>query len=251
MYTEEELKKLAEEEDDLTEEAIAAILVTLGITESELKKEIRNFYATYGTDGVITYQEARKWVSNRNHTRRLFALNEILNALFGDAFDEFEKTFTNHLRQIVMKEANFFGISLDIDEILNTPWGDDALTGLQRLLGYKDKWTSIIGNDLKSAFLKRDDLVDVLLQMSKRGESIDTILTRLLRTESSAVSSIAHKKIYEKQGVKKYMFLHMDGCDCEKCNDMHGRVFLLSEYEVGITANPLHPNCDDRTMAVD
>lgn len=251
MYTEEELKKLAEEEDELTEEAIAAILITLGITESELKKEIRNFYATYGTDGVITYQEARKWVSSKNHTRRLFTLNEIINALFSDAFDEFEVTFKNHLQQIVMKEANFYGISLDIDEILQTPWGDDVLTGLQRLWAHKDKWTSVIGNDLRTAFLKRDNLADILTQMSKRGESIDKILTRLLRTESSAVSSIAHKKIYEKLGVKRYRFIHIDGCDCEKCNDMHDRVFLLSEYEVGITANPLHPNCDDRTMIVD
>lgn len=250
MYTEEELKKLSEEEDSLTEEAIAAILITLGITESELKKEIRNFYATYATDGVITYAEARKWVSAKNHTRRLFALNQIIDSLFQDAFSEFEKTFTDYLRKIILKEADFFGINLDVSKILDTAWGADGLTGLQRLLAHRSKWTSVIGNDLKISFLKRDNLADVLTQMAKRGESIDKVLARLLRTEASATSAIARKEIYDALGIKKYRFIHIDGCSCETCNDMHNQVFLISEYVVGVTANPLHPNCDDTTQPI-
>ena len=244
MYTEEELEKLAEEEDNLTEEAIAAILITLGITESELKKEIRNFYATYGTDGVITYQEARKWVSSQNHTRRLFFLNQIIDALFGDSFDEFELTFKNHLKTLILDEAKFFGVKVDVDKILEMAWGTDGLTWKQRLWAYRDKWTSVIGNDLKISFLKRENLADVLKKVDGRFGSMDKILHRLTVTESTATRSLARKEIFTKLGIEKYQFFtQADERTCETCGAMHCNIFPMTAYEVGVTASPLHPVC--------
>ena len=79
---------------------------------------------------------------------------------------------------------------------------------------------------------------------------MEYILERLLRTETSAMISIADQKIFTELGVKNYQFIHIDGCKCKLCSDIDGRVFILSEYFVGLTAPPLHPNCNDRAVPV-
>lgn len=250
MYTEEELVQLKREEEELTEEELVALIAALHITLSDLNDKIRLFYQKYGKDGVVTYADVKKWVSSSNHAKRLTVLNHSISELFDAGFSNFENAFTQHLRDIVMKEAQFFGIELDVDKILDTVWGLDESTWLKRLTAHQQRWTTQIAADLKISFLRQDEIVDVLQNMAKRGESMEKILKRLWRTESNAVSSISRKKIYEAMGVKKYRFLHLDGCQCEKCEDMHHRVFPFSEYIVGITANPLHPNCGDATEPV-
>lgn len=250
MYSEEELKKLGEDEEELTEEALIVLLATLGITLSDLEKELRAFYQEYGKDGVVTYADVKKWVSSKNHTKRLFFLNQTVSGLFETAFDDFTVAFSKHLADIVAMESKFFGVKLDVDAILDTVWGVDEANWLQRLLAHRDKWTTIFNNDLKVSFLKRDKLLDVISQAAKRGESIEVILKRLWRTESSAVSSICRQQVYEELGIEKYQFIHVDGCSCKACSELHGHIFPVSEYQVGITANPLHPNCNDTTMPV-
>lgn len=250
MRTEEEIIALGEEEDELTEEELLLLLASLHTTLSALEKEIRNFYQKYGTDGVITYSEARKWVSSKNHTKRLVFLNQTISDIFEAGFDDFETSFANHLRHIVLREADFFGVDIDVDDVLDTVWGVDESTWLKRLMAHRSKWTNQINYDLKLSILKQDSVLDVLTQMVKRGESMDTILARLWRTESNAISSIARQKIFRELGITKYRFIHVDGCTCEQCNDLHQKVFPISEYVVGVTANPLHPNCKDRTEPI-
>ena len=250
MYTEEELSKLRNEEEELTEEELVALLAMLHITLSELENEIRLFYQKYGKGGVITYNDVKKWVSSNNHTKRLTVLNHTIAELFDSGFRNFEKLFTDHLHNIVIKEAQFFGVEIDVDEILDTIWGADSSTWLQRLTAHEQRWTIQIANDLKLSFLRRDEILDVLENAAERGKSMETILKRLWRTESNAVSSLTRKKIYETLGVKQYRFLHLDGCHCEKCGGMHRQVFPVSEYIVGVTANPLHPNCGDITEPI-
>ena len=148
MYSEEELKKLAEEEDSLTEEELLVLLAALHTTLSNLEKELRVFYQRYGKDGVVTYAEARKWVSSTNHTKRLVFLNQTISDVFDVGFTAFERTFKRHLSDIIMRESKFWGVNLDINTILNTPWGVDELTGLQRLAGKKGYWLPRINCDL-------------------------------------------------------------------------------------------------------
>ena len=225
-------------------------MASLHLTLSALEKELRVFYQKYGKDGIVTYSEVKKWISSKNHTKRLVFLNQTITDIFESAFDEFAESFTKHLADIVLKESEFFGVKLDVDEILNTVWGVDESNWLQRLLAHKNKWTTVINNDLTVSILKQDNILDVIAKAGKRGDSIETILKRLWRTEANAISSISRYKAYEKLGIKKYRFIHVDGCLCESCSELHNKVFPISEYKVGITANPLHPNCKDTTMPV-
>lgn len=250
MYSKEELKELCSEEDELTDEEVLFLLAALHTTLTSLEDEIRLFYQKYGKDGIITHSEVRKWVSSNNHTKRIVLLNQTISDIFDVGFAAFENSFIKHLQNIVLKESEFFGVKVDVNEILNTVWGVDESTWLQRLNAHKKRWTITINNDLKISFLKRDSVLDVLTQATKRGQSMETILKRLWRTESNAISSIARQKIYEKLGITHYRFIHIDKCNCEQCSDIDGQVFPISEYVVGVTANPLHPNCRDTTEPI-
>lgn len=250
MYTEEEIQRLRSEENELTEEELILLLATLYTTLSSLETVIRDFYSKYGSDGVVTFSEVKKWVSNQNHIKRMVYLNQLISDVFDAGFTDFEKAFISHLRNIVNLESKFYGVLLDVDAILNTAWGVDKSTFIKRLAAHKKKWMGTINNDLKISILRQDSILDVLTKATKRGESMETILKRLWRTESNAISSISRQKIFKELGIKKYRFLHLDGCQCEICSSMHRQVFPISEYEVGVTANPLHPNCWDTTVPV-
>lgn len=66
----------------------------------------------------------------------------------------------------------------------------------------------------------------------------------LIMTEEAAIASEASRKCFEELDVEKYRVVAtLDGLTCDTCGSMDGKVFKMSEYEVGITANPFHPNC--------
>lgn len=244
MYTEEEFLELEEEELYLTNEAIMLLLATLYITRENLEEELRSFYSKYGKDGVVTYSEARKWVSERDHRRRLTALTAFVGLEFASTLDRMKGVLENMLEEVIGWETDFFKVEVNVDKLLTTPWGEDYLTWLQRLENDVELWTIKINADLKRSMLQRKSLEEVLKLLNKRFESIESVTTSLGLSESSAIGSIARQKIFQELGVGKYQFYTKpDERRCETCGAMHGLIFPISAYEVGVTASPLHPRC--------
>jgi SPP1 gp7 family putative phage head morphogenesis protein len=98
--------------------------------------------------------------------------------------------------------------------------------------------------DIKQSFLKRKSIDDVLLKLDKRFTSMEYVLTTLGLSESTAVGSMARQMIFQQLGISKYQFYtKADERTCETCGSMHGLIFPISAYEVGVTASPLHPRC--------
>lgn len=245
MYTEEQLDKLEQEEHGIATEAIAIMILALSSLHEDLKKELTDFYRKYGKDGVVTYKEARKWVSEKNHTKRLTALLVLLNTKFNDTYlKQLEPEFKSFLAKVIGKESDFFGVDLDADDLLEQPWGVDEATWLTRLKDDVALWVIYLGNDIKRALLRRDKLDKVLEQIDKRFTTIERVLTNLGVTESTAYGSIARRKVMKELGVVKYQFFtRADERTCEVCGSMHGLIFPISAYEVGVNASPLHPRC--------
>ena len=244
MYTDEELEQLEEKEHSYAVEAFALILLILSGISSDLEKEFNSFYQKYGKDGVVTYQEARKWVSEKDHRKRLTVMYLLIASQFDKAFVDFEGNFKKHLTQIIETEAKYFDIDLDIDDILNTPWGVDELTWLDRLHAYRDKWVATVSRDFKTSLFKRNSLDEVLDELGERFESMEKILWKLYVTETTAVGSLARRKIFKELGIKKYRFYtREDERTCEECGSLHGLTFPISAFEIGVTASPIHPRC--------
>jgi SPP1 gp7 family putative phage head morphogenesis protein len=244
MYTEEQFIELEQSERQLTDEEIAVMLIILADMIGDVKTEITKFYQKYGKDGVVTYSEARKWIGEQDHRRRLTALNLVISGKFNSAYNEMKPIFKRMLESVVDKETTFFDVQVDKEKTLDTKWGSDNSTWSQRLEDDINLWTIYILNDIKQSILKRKDINSVLDLIDERHTSMTKILKKLGLTESTAIGSIARHKIFKGLGISQYQFYtKVDERRCETCGSMHGHVFPISAYEVGVTASPLHPHC--------
>lgn len=244
MYETEEFEELEQEELGITNEALAAMLLILASTKGNLEDELRNFYQKYGKDGVVTYAEARKWVSEQDHRRRLNALALFMTVEFAFALDEMETHFRRFLTDVIGKESTFFGVKVDVDKLLLRKWGVDDLCWLERLEADVNLWNATILRDLKQAMHQGARLDDVLAKLDKRFSSINSVLETLGLSESTAVGSFSRQEIFKELGITKYRFYTKpDEQRCETCGAMHGLIFPISAFEVGVTASPIHPRC--------
>lgn len=242
--TEEQLVELEKEEHSSTVEILAIMLLMLLELEGDVEKELRAFYQKYGKDGVVTWQDARKWVSNQDHRHRLTLLMFFISERFNSLFDKLEPEFELIIRDVISKESEFFDVEIDIEEFLYLAWGVETATWLSRLHANVDLWEHYILTDLKQSILKGENIDDVLARLRGRTDSMKRVLTRLGLTESTATGSAVRKAIFKELGVSKYRFYtQADERTCEICGSMHGLTFPMSSYEVGVTASPLHPKC--------
>lgn len=243
-YTEEQFDKLEQDERFLTDEAIAAMLLLLASTKNELEKELRSFYQQYGTDGVITFQEARKWVSEKDHRKRINVLLLFVTDEFNKLFIKLKPKFEEMLQEIADMEANFFDVDLDDYDFIDQTWGNDDSTWLDRLDEDIALWIAYIGNDIKQTMARGKHIDELLKKLERRFESIEYVLDKLGLTESTAIGSIARKRAFKALGITEYQFYtRADERTCETCGGMHGMIFPMTAFEVGVTASPLHPRC--------
>lgn len=246
MYTEEQFEQLEQEERTITDEAIAFMLLILTNTKSTLEKELRDFYSKYGTNGVVTYSEARKWISGNDHRRRLTALLMFINENFDELQVKLTPEFKRMLEGVIGKEITFFDAdSKDIaDKPLTETWNADDKNWQDRLADDIAIWCAYILMDIKQALLKRKSIDEVLAKLDKRFDTIEYVLTTLGLSESTAVGSMTRRMIFQQLGIGKYQFYtKADERTCEVCGSMHGLIFPISAYEIGVTASPLHPRC--------
>ena len=232
------------EEHELTDEAILAMLLVTNFTRNQLQKELRNFYLQYGKDGVVTYAEARKWVSEKDHRRRLTVLTLLVHDTFQKTLSDISPIFESMVVNVIGKETTFFDVKVDVDKLTFMEWGTDELNWLDRLGKDVTLWEYNITSDLKRSLLKRENIDKVLERIDKRFDSIETVIEKLTLTESTAIGSLARREIFKELGVAKYRYYAMeDERTCEQCGALHGMTFPMSAYEVGVTASPLHPRC--------
>lgn len=242
-YDESELEQLEEDEHTLTIAALLVFLATMSNTRLQIENELHSFYQKYGKDGVVTYAEARKWVSNKDRRKRLNVLLLAICKPFDFAHITLEEEFQEMLIKVVSLEAEFFGIQLDI-KALSLKWGYDNLTWSERLAKDVLKWNASVMTDIKRGILQRKHLDDILVDIAKRFDSVASVLETLATSETTAVGSITRHEIFKALGIDEYKFYTRDDEQtCEVCGPMHGRVFPMSAYEVGVTASPMHPRC--------
>ena len=246
MHTEEQFEQLEQEERAITDEAIATMLLILANTKGVLEKELRDFYSKYGRDGVVTYAEAKKWISGSDRRRRINALLQFVQENFDELQTKLTPEFRGMLEKVIGKEVTFFDIdSKDVaDKPLDESWGTDEKTWKDRLGDDVALWCAYLLIDIKQNILKNKSVDEVIAKLSKRFKSMESVLTTLGLSESTAIGSIARRLIFKILGINRYQFYtKADERTCEICGSMHGLIFPLSAYEVGVTASPLHPRC--------
>ena len=243
MYTDEQFERLEQEEHEITEEALVLMFATLVSTKTELENELRSFYQKYGKDGVITYAEAKKWVSTKDRRKRLNVLLLFTAERFSTALDKLAVDFRNMIIDVIIKESKFFDVDIIPDD-LKLKWGYDKLDWYSRLENDVIKWSAQIRADIKQSILQRKHLNDILKDLEDRFESIESVLEALGISETTAVGTIARHEIFKELGIGEYkIYTRVDERRCEHCGGMHGKVFPMMEYEPGVTASPFHTRC--------
>ena len=247
MYTDAQFELLEQEERELTEEAIVAMILLLENTKVNIEKELRSFYQKYGKDGVVTWQQVRKWMSEKDHRRRLTVLLLFLSTQFADLYDKLSPKFRSFLIEVIEKEIAFFDVK-DVEptdkDILLKSWGVDESNWDKRLLDDVELWNVRVATDLKQSFLRQDNIEDVIDRLSDMFDSMEKVLKKLSMTESTAIGSLARRRIFQLLGVKRYRYYaREDERTCETCGSLHGLIFPISSYEIGVNASPMHPWC--------
>jgi SPP1 gp7 family putative phage head morphogenesis protein len=243
-YTDEELEQLESEERAITDEAIAIILLILMNLKTNIENELRKFYQEYGKDGIVTYTEARKWVDSEDHRKRLFVLYLALNVHFMNAKVDIESEYRKFLEKVILKESDFFNLDLDVEKLLNKTWGNDDLNWLDRLQDDFEYYEAKLFKTVKDGFVRKMILEDVFDELEKVMKSFASKEEALAITESTTINSLARKEVMKAKGAKRYRFYaREDERTCEHCGSLHGLVFPIAQFEVGVTASPVHPRC--------
>lgn len=247
--TEKDYVQFEEEQHEDTLETYTALLMLLDTCHADINRELAEFYRKYGTDGVITYAEARKWAGTNDHRKRMVVIFMAIAVAIGGLFDNMRPVAEKHFRSVIENEFHLHGVKLTeelTEKILNTKWehsyGVDTWDG--RLDGYEDRWTLLLNNDLKTAFHTKNDIDDMVDDYNIRFQSMGRILRKFLITETTAVDILARREIFKQTGVKKYRwYTRMDERVCAECGELHGLTFPMSAYQLGVTAPPKHEFC--------
>lgn len=130
-----------------------------------------------------------------------------------------------------------------IEKVLQTKWIGENYS--QRIWRNRDKLVNELQTRLYQGFIRGDSIDRMTQELARRMEVSYHAAERIVRTESSFIAHQATWDGYKASGVvEKYEYLAtLDDRTSEVCRSMDGKIFRLSEKEVGINYPPLHPNC--------
>ncbi len=131
-----------------------------------------------------------------------------------------------------------------VNQIIHKPWAIDGKNFSERIWEDKAKLINTLHTELTQNIIRGSAPDELIRQISKEFGVKKSAAGRLVMTESAAYSSKAQEQCFKDLDVEKYEIVAtLDTSTSEICREMDGKVFLMKDYLVGVTANPFHPNC--------
>ena len=203
--------------------------------------------------------------SAKVHISRLEALKmqmqQECEVLFGGMADGLDDTLTDiytsgyyHTAYEYMK-GNGVGWAFNrldnrrIKKALETCWTNDGSTFTARCWKNKQKLVNELNTILTQNIIRGESPQKAIQLLSKRMKVSRFNAGRLIMTESAFFNAQSQHDCYKDLDVEKFEFVAtLDSSTSEICRDMDGKVFKMSEYEVGVNAPPLHCFCRSCTV---
>lgn len=233
---------------------------------AELKWDV-NEYIKYGQQNAIDgkWMKQLENASARAHISRLEALKlqlqQQMEVAFGNQLDSVDSAMRAVYSMGYMHTAfeiqkgfgvghNFAALNqMLIDRILNRPWAPDGKNFSDRIWNNKQKLINELNTTLTQGIILGKDPQKIINEMSKRLNVSKTNAGRLVMTESAAFASRAQEDCFKELGVEEYEIVAtLDSHTSEICQDMDGKVFKMSERQIGINAPPFHVYCRTTTV---
>lgn len=228
------------------------------MTLEEFKRKAKN-----DTDGIWTQELNNVYYKTR--ISRLEALQAQINVKINSLFSS-QKNSTEELLANIYEDTYYrniyeihkgigIGISfakLDdrlIQKAISEPWHEGNYSS--RIWNNRNKLIMELQTNLTQAFIRGDSVDKTAKAIAERMNAAKNRARTLVNTESAYISSKATFDSYIESGVvKQYEILAtLDLRTSEICRSLDGKVFKLSEKQIGVTAPPFHPNCRTTTVA--
>ena len=247
-----------------------------GITLSEAKKllagrDLEAFrmdvkeYIAKGQSLDPQWAKQLEQASVRVHISRLEALKvqmqQQVERLAGHELDALDKVardiYTDGYYRTAFEVAKGSGVSttfaaLDtakIDKVISKPWAADGSNFSARIWKKRSTLVNDLHTLLTQNIIKGESPDKLIKLISRKFEVSKHRAGRLIMTESAYFNSAAQMDSFKDVGVEKYEFVAtLDTRTSEICEEMDGKVFKMSEREIGVNAPPLHCNCRSTTV---
>ena len=113
---------------------------------------------------------------------------------------------------------------------------------------YKRQLVNSVNTQLTQMIMRGAAPDKAIKAISDRFQVSKSQAGRLVMTESAAFANEARKDCFKDLGVEKYVIVEtLDNETCSLCAQLDGKVYPMSEYQVGVTAPPFHPWCRGTT----
>lgn len=131
-----------------------------------------------------------------------------------------------------------------IKKVLSRPWTSDNQTFRDRCWTNKQSLVNAVNTQLTQMIIRGEAPDRTIAAISKQFNVSKGKAGRLVMTESAYFASAAQKDCFTALDVERYRIVaSLDHDTCELCGALDGKVFKMSEYQVGLTAPPFHPWC--------
>lgn len=237
---------------------------------AELKWDVSE-YIKRGQENAVNGQWIKELenASARVHISRLEALKirtqNVLESAFKTELDEVSTMACNIVEngyyRTVFEMQKGFGFGWEVGEldqnklnkIISKPWTTDGKTFSDRIWNRQQQMINnlhqeltrncIYGRPFNESVQHMEQYVNSNIKNAKYAAE------RLVRTESAYFNSVSQKEGLDRVGTKWYeIYSVIDNKTCPVCREMNGKKFPMSEFQVGITAPPFHPNCDKSSI---
>lgn len=132
----------------------------------------------------------------------------------------------------------------EIQKVLARPWTPDGQTFRDRVWVNKQALVNSVNTNLTQMIMRGEAPDRAIKAIAKQFNVSKNKAGRLVMTESAAFSSAAQKDCFSALDVEYYKIIGtLDSETCELCGELDGKVYKMSDYQVGATAPPFHPWC--------
>jgi SPP1 gp7 family putative phage head morphogenesis protein len=189
---------------------------------------------------------------------RLEALNLNLTYLVGTMNKELQTSLYGYLKQVAQyayKKIRFGNSSSTLNEptlkeMLQQKW--NAGNYSSRIWGNTDTLVDDLKTAMERGFIRGDNPVVVARELRKKYNVAKARAETLTRTEGTFIANSATLRRYREAGLTKYQYLaHLDSRTTEICRQLNDTVYLIKDYQPGLNAPPMHPNCRSAIVPVD
>lgn len=198
--------------------------------------------------------------SARYHIDRLEAMNlqigqhaELLFTQYEDGMTDFlQKDYTEQFYRTAYEVSKGTGVGFNlakpdmrkIDVLVKHPWAQDGKCFSDRIWSNKEKLVNNLQTELTQCIIRGESPSKAIERLAKKMDVSKAQAGNLIMTESAAIASAAQEQCFKELDLEKFEFdATLDGKTCDICRGMDEQLFTMSQFEVGVTAPPIHPRC--------